>query len=139
MQNSHIVFLINDEVRAIEGEYEEGGKRHIFKTFDPTIRKDDLVVVQSGTRHAMTVFKVTDVDVEINFDTHGEITWIVQRIDKDAFDHVLDQESEAISAVQSAERRRKKKELRDALFKDHEEMVDQLAIAHQTDGEDVTE
>lgn len=138
MNNSTIVFLINDDVRAFAAQYEDGGKTEIFKTLDDSISVDDLVVVQSGTRHKMTVVKVTETDVEVNFDSTVDVRWAVQRIDHESFEGILAQEGEAVLAVQVAERRRKKAELRAAMLKDHEESIAHLAIANHSEA-DVTE
>jgi len=70
VNNSTIVFLINDQVRAFKGTYDEGQAAETFKTMDQTLAVNDLVLVQSSTRHLMTVVKVTEVDVEINFDSN---------------------------------------------------------------------
>lgn len=128
MDNSTIVLLINDECRAIEGVYEEGGSPTTFKTFDPTIKVDDYCVVQSTTRHELTTVKVTDVDVDINFDTTKGLKWVVQKIDMPYFETILSQEAEAITAVQAAERKRKKAELRKSLMADHEDSIQALTI-----------
>lgn len=130
MQSSKIVFLINDSVRAIEAIYEDGGKREIFKTMDDKISIGDLVVVESGTRHYMTVCKVTDTDVDVSFEGGPDVKWIVQKIDTKSFERVLDQEKEAISAVQSAEKKRKRDELRKAMLANHEEEI--LALEMST-------
>lgn len=128
MDNTRIVFLINDTVRAIKGVYETNGNAETFKTFDDSIRVDDLVVVQSSTRHNMTVVKVTEVDVDVNFDATNPLLWVVQKIDKPAFETVIRQEAEAVAAVQAAELRRKKAALRETMFKDHEESIARLAL-----------
>ena len=135
MDNSKIVFLINDNARAIEAKYEEVGPTEVFKTMDPSISVGDMAVVQSGTRHGMTVVKVTAVDVDVNFDNTAPIKWLVQKINKPAFDQILVKEGEAISAVQAAELRRKKAELRKNMFADHEESISRLALTSR-DGAD---
>lgn len=133
MDNSKIVFLINDTVRALKAKYEDTGAEEIFKTFDATMVVDDLAVVQSGTRYSMTVVKVTAVDIDVNFDSTTPIKWVVQKVDKAAFDAILGQEAQAISAVQQAELRRKKEELRQTMFKDHEDSIARLALNNHTD------
>lgn len=127
MDNSKIVFLINDQARAIEGKYEEHGKVEAFKTLDQSIEVDDFIVVQSGTRHEMTVVKVTAVDVDVNFDGPA-YKWAIQKILAKGFAKTLEQEAEAITAVQAAELRRKKAELRKTMFADHEESIQHLAL-----------
>lgn len=139
MDNSTIVLLINDNARAVKAKWEDGGKEETFKTFDPSIKVDDLIVVESSTRHCMTVCKVTEVDVDVNFDTASGIRWVVQKIDTKSFENILDQEKEAISAVQSAERQRKKKALRASLFANHEEQINSLQLADMSGEGEVTE
>lgn len=138
MHKSMIAFLINDNILAVEGRYEDGGKTETFKTMDPNIAKYDLVVVESSTRHGMTVVKVTAVDVEPNLDSDEQVKWIVQRIDKDAFQKVLDMEAEAVNVAQAAERRRKKAEMRESMFANAGDELNALKLADHSD-EDVTE
>lgn len=133
MHSSNIVFLINDDIRAIRGQYDQGEKPSLFKTLDQTIAVGDMVVVQSGTRFNMTVVKVTEVDVDLDYDANAEVKWVVQKIDTVGFDATIERENEAIAAVQAAERRRKKAELRQTMFKDHEETINHLALANQSD------
>lgn len=133
MDNSTIVFLINDDARAIAVKYEESGVAMLGKTFDQTIKVDDLVVIESGTRYGMTVAKVVEVDLDINFDTTTAVKWIVQKVDKDAFANVQRQEQVAISTVQAAERRRKKEQLRSSLFADHQDRIMALELSKTDD------
>ncbi len=78
MNYTTAVFLINDKARALRGTYEAGehAPRALFKTFDPAIKKDDLVIVPTGTRHNMTVVKIVEEDVEIEIETDQPV-WIV--------------------------------------------------------------
>ena len=137
MDNSKIVFLINDSVTAVRAKYEDGNdtKTYTFKSFDSSVEVDDLAIVQSNTRHGYTVVKITEVNVDVDFDSPTELKWLVQKIDLAGFKQMLAQEAEAVSAVQQAELRRKKEELRRTMFKDHEERIASLAIAHH--GEEV--
>ncbi|WP_269581943.1 hypothetical protein [Roseibium sp. Sym1] len=129
MNFSRAVFLINNRLRAIECQYEPNGKSTLFKTLDPTIKKDDMVVVPSGTRWDMTTAKVVDVDVEIDVDEAGAVLWIVSRIDTSTFDKNVEQEEVAIAKMKSAELRRKRDALRKSMFADHEESLKELALA----------
>lgn len=133
MHNSTIVLLINDDARAVRGVYEDNGSETTFKTLDQTIDVDDLVVVESGTRHGMTVVKITEVDVDINFDTTTDVKWVVQKVDTPHFDELRKQERAAINAVQAAERRRKREQLRESLFADHAEKIKALELAKTED------
>lgn len=132
MNNSTIVFLINDQVRALEVEYEPEGSLTIVKTLDQTIEEGDLVVVQSETRHLMTVSKVRSADIDLDYDTSANIKWVVQKVDQSQFNGVLDQEREAINAVQSAEKKRKRDQLRESLFNNQSEEMKKLQLTSQT-------
>jgi hypothetical protein len=134
MHPSTILFLINDDIRAVSGKYEEHGRAETFKTMDQTLKVGDLAVVQSGTRHGMTVVEITAVDLDLNYDGNEEVKWVVQKIDKPGFNKTLELEREAITAVQSAERRRKREELRKTMFADHEATINALALANHSDG-----
>lgn len=138
MKQSLIVFLINDSVRAIKGRYEEGGVDTAFKTLDQDIKVDDYVVVQSSTRHGMTVVKVTAVDIDVDLEANAEMLWAVQKIDMASFGVTLEQEQKAIAAVNAAEKARKKEELRRSLFANHEATIAALEIANHTE-EPITE
>lgn len=134
MNYSTAVFLINKNVRAVMCTYEadETGKppakREMFKTLDPSIKVNDLVVVPTNTRHHMTVTKVVEVDVEIDFDSTVPVDWLVARVDRAPYDTVLAQEAQAITAIHSAERTRKRNELRDAMLADSAEALKALPI-----------
>ncbi len=81
---------------------------------------------------------MTAVDVDANFDNPAALKLIVQRINAPAFADILAQEEQAISAVQQAELRRKKAELRKTMFADHEESIARLALTSRAE-EAVTE
>jgi len=132
MDNSKIVFLINDQARAIMATYEDTAGAEMFKTLDHSIEVGDFVVVQSTTRHKMTVVKVTAVDVDVNFDSTTPLKWIVQAINIKDFDATINAETQAISAVQQAELRRKKEELRKTMFADNEESIARLSLTSRT-------
>lgn len=139
MHNSTIVFLINDDVRAIKATYQDGESPKVFKTLDQTIAIDDLLVVQSGTRHEFTVVKAVEVDVEPNFDSNFDVPWIVSKVHLDELNKVLGLEKTAIATVQKAERQRKKEELRASVFASHDAEIKTLALSKIGDDESVTE
>lgn len=138
MDNSRIVFLINDTARAIMATYEDNGTAEMFKTLDADIRVGDLVSVQSTTRHKVTICKVTEVEVDVNFDGTTPLKWIISRVDMAAFDQIIAGEAQAVSVVQAAELKRKKEELRKAMFANHEDSISALALTSQSGG-DLTE
>lgn len=133
MDDSKILFVINDSARAIEAIYEPGAKAERFKTLDPSIKVGDMAVVQSGTRHGMTVVQVTATDLDVDFDG-PKYLWIIQKIDKEGFQGILDKEGEAMTAVKQAELRKKREELRKAMFAGNEQLIDGLALTYRPDG-----
>ena len=135
MNYSMAIFLISDKARAVEVTYEEGDNppRTLFKTLDPSIQVGDYVVVQTDTRHHMTVCKVAGVDVEPDFDSGKEIKWIIGVVEKADFDDLTRQENEAIARIKSAEKRKKREELREALLADANGDLKALPIYSQAE------
>lgn len=138
MHDSTTVFLINDDVRAVKGRYWPEGQTpsrdraneiEIFKTFDQTISVGDKVVVETDSRHKMTVVEITEVDYDINFEADKDVRWVIQKVDKPAYDALIEQEREAIATVKSAEKRRKREELKAALFADKDAKIKALSLA----------
>lgn len=142
MNSSTIIFLINDNVRAIRAIYEADtpagqAAREVFKTLDPTIKVGDLVVVPTSTRHFMTVVKVVDVDWDIDLDLPAEVKWVVDKVDRSNHDRLQEQEQVAIQTVKSAEKRKKRDDLRAAVLLDSADQIKALPIS-AFDGEVIT-
>ncbi len=138
MNYSRAIFLISDDVRAVNVTYEAGddAPRTMFKTFDPDISPNDFVVVPTNTRHKMTVCKVVEVDVEPDLESGSHLDWIIGVVDRVNFEDITRQENEAIDKIKAAEKRRKREELRKALLADAEDEIKALPIAsiHQPEG-----
>lgn len=117
---STAVFLINDKTRAILATYEEGdsAKRTMFKTFDSEIDVDDLIIVPTDTRHKMTVCKVVEVDVDVDFNSPTRVEWVVSKIDTSEYEDVVRREKDALKTIRSAEVRREREKLKEALLAD---------------------
>jgi hypothetical protein len=87
--NSTAVMLINPNIRAIKTTYEpdptNGIKvpRYIFKTLDKTIKPGDFVVVATDTRWGLTVVKVDEVDVDVDFEASTPTKWVISKVDTD--------------------------------------------------------
>lgn len=133
IHNSMKVFLINEAVRAVKCIYESDlvstPPKTIFKTFDDDIEVDDLVVVQTDTRHGFTVVKVVEVDVEVDFqDKNQDIKWLVGKVDMEQHDDIVKQEQEALETIRKAELRQTRKALSEALMEDND-AVKTLSIA----------
>lgn len=128
MNYSTAVFLINDNVRCISCTYEENGSKTLFKTLDDTIEVGDLVVVPSSTRHKMTIVKVVEVDIDVDLDSPTPMDWIVAPVESAGYKKVLEMESAAIETIKSAEKRKKRDDMRAAIFKDRDEMLKNLQL-----------
>ena len=132
MNYSRAIFLISDEVRALNVTYEpdvppvnnnrDGIKadRVLYKTLDPSIKKGDYVVVPTDTRHKMTVCQVDDeVDVDdVDLESSEEIKWIIGVVNRANFEDIKAQEGDAIAKIKKAEKRAKRAELRKKLLID---------------------
>jgi len=132
MNYTTAIFLINKDVRAIMCNYEPNSpdKQVMFKTLDKTIKKDDFVVVPTQTRHGMTVSKVTEVDVDVNFDDlTTKVDWIVTKVDRSQFEVILSQEGDALKVIKSAEATKKRNELAAALLADSRDALKALPIS----------
>lgn len=134
MNKTTAVFLINDRVRAIRAAYEadtttQKAWTELFKTFDPSIKMGDLVNVVSNTRHNVTVCMVQAVDVEFDIETTANVQWVIGKIDMQAHLVTLGMENEALAAIASAEKNRKRDELRKSLMADIEGKIGGLPIA----------
>jgi hypothetical protein len=123
MNYSTAIFLVNPAARAVMCTYdlEAEGKsisRTMFKTVDPSIAVDDLVIVPTDTRHGMTVCKVVETDVDVDFESSGQVKWIVGRIDKGPYEQALAAEQAGIAKIKSAEMRAQREALAKKLFAD---------------------
>lgn len=139
MNLSTAIFLINNKVRAIHAIYEaidEPAQRHgnppkvtMFKTLDQTIKVDDFIVVPTDTRHKMTVVKVTETDVDVDFESSANVHWIIGRVDRRPYEDLLVREGETVKAIQSATRRKKRDDLRETMLADHVQDLKLLPMA----------
>lgn len=112
MNRSTTVFLVDSTVKALKARYEDGGKEEIFKTFDDTIKKDDILVVESGTRHGFTTVKVIETDVIVDIEDNTiNVKWVITKVDLDDHKEILAQEAAAIDKVRVAEFNKKKRDL----------------------------
>ena len=130
MNYSTAIFLISDKARAVMVTYEEheGAPQTMYKTFNPDIKVGDYVVVPTTTRHHMTVCKIAEVDVEPDFDAAKDVDWIIGTVDPADYEDLKAQEADAIVKIRSAEKRRKREDLRNALIADAEDDLKALPI-----------
>lgn len=95
----------------------------MFKTLDASIKKDDLVVVPTTTRYNMTVCKVIDTDVDVDYDSPEEILWVVQKVDQESYKTILAQEQVAIQVIRTSETKRKRADLAKVFLANNEELA----------------
>lgn len=132
-KDSKKIFLINDDVRAMRGKYEETGKAELFKTFDQSIRIGDIVTVPSTTRHGITTVKIVDADVEFDFDNTEEAHWIISRVDPDEFLTLIRKEQDALHTIRRSELAQQRAKLRSAIFENQEEVLKTIDLANVGD------
>lgn len=134
MNYSTAIFLINKNVRAVICNYEPDSpdKRVVFKTLDQNIREGDYVIVPTKTRHGMTVSKVVETDVDVDFDSAAEVGWIVCQVDQAQYKITMAQEADAIAVIKSAEKTKKRNELAAALLVDSKDALKALPITVMT-------
>lgn len=147
MNYSLAIFLISDEVRGIKvtyekytGEHAETQEKHgayLFKSLDPSLKPGDYVVVETDTRHNMTVCKVVEVDVEPDYDSSHDYKWIIGKVERADFEALEKQEAEAIVKIKSGEKRRMRTKLRKTLLDDVNGDLKALPIyTHQQEEKD---
>lgn len=133
---SNAIFLINPACRAMLGIFEADepaknftAKREVFKTFDKDIRVGDLVQVQTHSRHKVSVIKIVDADIEVNFQATEETRWIIGKVDLSEYERLIALEQDAISKIKAAELRKQRDDLRKTMFADHLATISELEIA----------
>ena len=106
MNYSKAIFLLSDTARAVAVTYEdyEDADRTLFKTLDPDIKVGDYVVVETGTRHHMTVCKVMETDIDLDLEDDVKIKWIVGVVHRADFEEITQQEENAIAAIKKAQK-----------------------------------
>jgi len=117
MNYTTAVMLFNENIRAISVVYEDtkeapNQKTWIFKTLDQSIKKDDILVVASSTRHGLTTVKVIEADVEIDFDSDVQLKWIIQKVETATYDKILEEEKVWIDTMKKAEMQKKREDIR---------------------------
>ena len=96
MHKSLDVFILSGDVRGIMACYEPNGTSALFKTFDEDIAVDDYIVVETNTRHNMTVVQVTAVDVEPDYNDDTPVKWVINKVCLRALDNILEAELDVL-------------------------------------------
>jgi len=131
------IFLVNRDVRGIAVKFghnmdttQDIRTAYTYKSLDQTIKKDDLVIVPSGTGHKFTIARVSDVDVDIDYESSIQYKWIAGKFDPQPYEDLLKKEEKVIEVVRKAEFGRKRKELAAAL-KESVEGITTLELAKE--------
>ena len=139
MNFSSAVMLINQNIRAVIGIYEDekeqpSQKRHIFKTLDKSIKVGSFAIVPTTTRHKMTVVKIIEVDVDVDFESDIQLEWVISNIDLEPNKAILAQESGWIERIKEADKNKKREELKKSLLASYSgEGIENMAIAQMSD------
>lgn len=139
MNFSSAVMLINQNIRAVIGVYEDekeqpNQKKHIFKTLDQSIQIGSFAVVPTDTRHKMTVVKIIDVDVDVDFESDVQLNWIISNVDLGPNKLILEQESGWIERIKAADKNKKREELKKSLLSSYSgDGIEDMAIAQMSD------
>lgn len=136
------LFLIRKDCRAmlcayeaeVDGKLPQGEKPRMFKTLDPDIKKGDLVLCETETRHKLCVFKVHEVDVDVDFRDgayHAPIPWIVDKVNGNTLAGLKAAESEIMSRIRQKDKERLRAEMAATMAKDYGDAFSDLPIAIQ--------
>lgn len=122
MNPSLYSFLAEPSCRAVRVEYDPDHKLNnnynvcrLYKTLDPTISVDNLVIVPTETRHGFTVCKVVEVDLQVNYNGNDEYRWVLGKVDKAAYDALIDQDKAVKLKIGKIEENKIKRELMEAM------------------------
>lgn len=133
---SNAIFLISPECRAFHGTFEADdpqkgfvAKREMFKSFNKDIKPNDLVMVETGSRHNVSVVKIVACDVEVDFNATERTRWIIGKVDMGEYDHLAGLENDAIQKIKAAELRKQRDDLKKTMFADHIETLKELELA----------
>lgn len=135
MNKSILIFLVpNSVTRMVRACYEfdadgrpREGKTYCFKTNDDTIKVGDVCIVPSKLETRGVGFatvKITEVNVEPDYDSMVEYVWIAGKLDRQGYDNLLADEQKLIDLANRAEKQAKK----EALFKKVTDFVSAEAL-----------
>lgn len=105
----------------------------VFKSLRDDFDTDDFVIVETDTRHNMTVVQVKEIGAEIDLESEKPLRWIVSGpLDLTEYRSVLSQERHIQGRIKKSQARKRAEELRAAVLGDMtEEEVAALQIEHK--------
>lgn len=136
MNLSTAIFLVNENVRCVAVAYDktvDGRGKDIpreiksFKTIDADVAVGDLVTIPTDTRWGYTIGKVTEVDLDVNFDSAETMRWVVGKVDTKFIDDLKAQEQEVLGRIAAADKQAKRRELA-AKLKEHNPDLSGIAL-----------
>lgn len=115
--------LFDGKIRFIRAIYEPNGKPELFKIEDPTIHVGDYLNVMSTARLNVTTVRVVEEDIDTDIDGNEVAYLTVQKIDFKPYFEALEREQRANALIRAAELRKKREDMRAALFANHDELM----------------
>jgi len=118
MNKTLSMLLVDDSIRMIACQFTPGGKNYYYKSNNPHIKKDDLVIVQAighDKPYDTALVKVSEVDVIVDFSETHEYKWIIDVVNFDSFNQVKEVEKTVNEAIKKKEFAHKRSQLREAL------------------------
>lgn len=117
------VMLVEDSIRPCRVEYDPDNAKlnsphKLFKCLDGNVKKDDLVIVSTGTRHGMTVAKIIAIgydDVPVDFENPEPWGWVIGPVPSEQYERILATEKQIIGTVATANANKMKAELKAAM------------------------
>jgi hypothetical protein len=129
---SRQLFIYDETATCIAVEYEPDGNHVFMKTTDQSINVGDFVLIQTDTRHKLTVAKVKDVGITPDVESHTEIRWAYFKINKAAVDAILQDEAAKQAKIADAQRRAKRRQLAADLAAGDPELKEMMQVTDQS-------
>lgn len=113
VHDSALAFLLDESLKAVSAVYEshDGAPVEVFKSKIDGLEAGDLIAVQSGTRHEVTVCKVVDSDVVPTLDATTSYKWAIGKIEMEYHNHIVARENKAVDAIKERQRREHREKL----------------------------
>ena len=132
---SNTIFLVNDKVLAVRVAWDpenNPGDCSIVKTFDNTLKLEDIVNVECESRVGVSTAQVVALDVEVDFASNSKTNWILGLVDIERFKELQAQEDDMLAKVRKAQLAKTRKTLAKDLMDDAADSIAALPIAHRT-------
>lgn len=112
-----VMLVAPDQVRPVRVLYDPDvtvknyTPTRVFKCVDKTIKKGDLVICQTSTRHGYTVVEVAEVDFPVDFEKVDQWDWIVGKVDIEAIKSILSMEADIVKGIALMRQEKMRQEL----------------------------